>query len=48
MTAKRSLCLERNLSLALSPQSLKELLDTNPAFICSLTTAGLWLNLMGY
>lgn len=48
MTAKRSPFLEHNLSLALSPQSLKELLSTNPAFICSLTTAGFWLNLTGY
>lgn len=48
MTAKRSLFLERNLSWALSPQSLKEPLDTSPAFICSLTTAGFWLNSTGY
>lgn len=41
MTPKRSLFLECNLSLALSPHSLKERLNTSPAFICSFNYS--WL-----
>lgn len=48
MTVKRSLFLICRLSLSLYPQRLKKVLNTNPAFICSLTTADFWLTLTKY
>lgn len=44
----RSPFLMRNLHLSFYPQRFQKLLNTNSAFICSLTTADFWLNLTKY